>query len=88
MTAERRVENEFGARGRQARPNFEARVRAQVRQLRVNHDCEVHRWRRRDGGGRCEECHYHLRDFLLVWGVHFETPSSVADGNELDVQEL
>ncbi|KAL6304237.1 hypothetical protein BKA93DRAFT_301530 [Sparassis latifolia] len=32
--------------------------------LRDDHDCR-HTWRRRSGGGQCEQCHHHLRDFLL-----------------------
>lgn len=41
-------------------------VRQTVGMLRENHDCERHVFRKRDGGGNCEECHDYLRDFLLV----------------------
>ncbi|KAF8891039.1 hypothetical protein BD779DRAFT_1437947, partial [Infundibulicybe gibba] len=64
--AEQRVENEFGARARQAPAVFEQRVNQRATELRQNHDCDRHRWRRRNGGGPCGECHFHLPDYLLL----------------------
>ncbi|KAL1719404.1 hypothetical protein EV715DRAFT_272792 [Schizophyllum commune] len=67
-TAEQRVENELGARARQAAPDvFRERVAQRVERLRYNHDCgaDGHRWRKQYGGGRCESCHDRLALFLL-----------------------
>ncbi|KAJ6570874.1 hypothetical protein DFH09DRAFT_1261093 [Mycena vulgaris] len=67
-TAEQRVENEIGARARAAAPEiFQQRVQQRIERLRYEHDCATgHRWRRRDGRGRCEECRYMLPEYLLV----------------------
>ena len=72
-TAQLRVENELGA---QAFRNTGAdalrlRVQERVRTLRQNHDCQQHSWRYRHGGGRCEECHFELPQYLLVGNVYF-----------------
>ncbi|KAL1726962.1 hypothetical protein EV714DRAFT_218274 [Schizophyllum commune] len=67
-TAHLRVENELGARARQAAPDvFRERVAQRVERLRYNHDCgaDGHRWRKQYGGGRCESCHDRLALFLL-----------------------
>lgn len=65
--AAERVQNEVGVAARLAQPAlFQARVRERVRDLRYNHDCDRHNWRKRDGGGRCNVCSYKLRDYLLV----------------------
>ena len=69
-TAELRVQNQFGARAvemRAAAPaQFEQRVRRAAEILREDHHCDQHNWKYRPGGGRCEECHYMLSNFLLV----------------------
>ncbi|KAJ7441117.1 hypothetical protein FB451DRAFT_1344032 [Mycena latifolia] len=67
-TAEQRVENEMGARARAAAPEiFQHRVQERVERLRYDHDCaNGHRWRRRDGRARCEECRYMLPEYLLL----------------------
>ncbi|KAJ7741773.1 hypothetical protein DFH07DRAFT_837380 [Mycena maculata] len=67
-TAEQRVEVEMGARARAAAPAiFQERVQQRVERLRYDHDCAGgHHWRRRDGRARCEECHYMLREYLLL----------------------
>ncbi|KAJ7078726.1 hypothetical protein B0H15DRAFT_788765 [Mycena belliarum] len=67
-TAEQRVENEMGARARAAAPQiFQQRVQQRVERLRYDHDCaNGHRWRRRDGRARCEECRYMLPEYLLL----------------------
>lgn len=63
-TAEHRVGQEVGNR---VQPGvFQEHVRRMANTLRQNHDCGRHSWRRQDGRARCEECHYILRDFLLV----------------------
>jgi hypothetical protein len=57
------------------RPAFHAeRVRERVEELRVNHDCVVHHWAYRHGGGYCEGCNSHLPSFMMVserWGLVF-----------------
>jgi hypothetical protein len=67
-TAQQRLENELGARGvRNTAPAvFQRQVQERVETLRQNHDCVRHSWRYRQGGGRCEECHFNLPQFLLV----------------------
>ncbi|KAJ7220337.1 hypothetical protein GGX14DRAFT_355237 [Mycena pura] len=67
-TAERRVENEMGARARVVAPEiFQRRVEERVERLRYDHDCaDGHRWRRRDGRARCEQCHKMLPEYLLL----------------------
>ncbi|KAJ7440784.1 hypothetical protein B0H11DRAFT_1750513 [Mycena galericulata] len=67
-TAEQRVENEMGARARVAAPQiFRQRVEQRVERLRYDHDCaNGHRWRRRDGRARCEECRFMLPEYLLL----------------------
>ncbi|KAF8963236.1 hypothetical protein BDZ97DRAFT_1039555 [Flammula alnicola] len=67
-TAQQRVENELGPQAvRRAAPAVLARqVQERVQSLRVNHDCNQHSWTYRRGGGRCEECHYNLPDYLLI----------------------
>ncbi|PPQ95962.1 hypothetical protein CVT26_016128 [Gymnopilus dilepis] len=67
-TAQQRVENELGPRAIQnvAPAVFQHQVQERARTLRYNHHCDVHSWRRRNGGGTCEECHWYLRDYLLV----------------------
>ncbi|KAJ6615205.1 hypothetical protein B0H10DRAFT_80264 [Mycena sp. CBHHK59/15] len=67
-TAERRVEVEIGAGARIAAPDiFQQRVQQRVERLRYDHDCATgHRWRRRNGRGRCEECRYVLPEYLLA----------------------
>ncbi|KAK0219116.1 hypothetical protein IW262DRAFT_1448936 [Armillaria fumosa] len=67
ITAQRRVEEEMGPRATAAAPDiFQREVAARAEQLRSNHDCVQHSWRRRNGGATCEECNWYLRDFLLV----------------------
>ncbi|KAK0479892.1 hypothetical protein EDD18DRAFT_1206739 [Armillaria luteobubalina] len=67
ITAQRRVEEEMGPRATAAAPDiFQREVAARAEQLRSNHDCVRHSWRRRNGGATCEECNWYLRDFLLV----------------------
>jgi hypothetical protein len=67
-TAEQRVENEMGARARVAAPEiFQQRVEQRIERLRYEHDCaNGHRWSRRNGRARCEECRYMLPEYLLV----------------------
>jgi hypothetical protein len=67
-TAEQRVENEMGARARVAAPEiFRQRVEQRIERLRYEHDCaNRHRWSRRNGRARCEECRYILPEYLLV----------------------
>jgi hypothetical protein len=73
--AEERVVDQFGARAFAAAPaalNFE-RIRQQIANLRVDHECTNHHWTYRSGGGQCRECHYHLPSYLLVsefWSLH------------------
>ncbi|KAJ7613150.1 hypothetical protein FB45DRAFT_1065239 [Roridomyces roridus] len=66
-TAEQRVENEMGACARVVAPEiFQQRVEQRINRLRYDHDCaDGHRWRRRDGRARCEECHFTLPEYLL-----------------------
>ncbi|KAK0451210.1 uncharacterized protein EV420DRAFT_1561491 [Desarmillaria tabescens] len=67
ITAQRRVEEEMGPRATAAAPDiFQREVAARAEQLRSNHDCVRHSWRRRNGGARCEECSWYLREYLLV----------------------
>ncbi len=64
---QRRVEEEMGPRAAVAQPvAFQRTVQQRVAQLRDNHDCDVHRWRRRNGGAQCEECYHFLREYILV----------------------
>ncbi|KAG1890881.1 hypothetical protein F4604DRAFT_1566616 [Suillus subluteus] len=64
--AERRVYNEFGAREAAARPEiFVDRVYERMAALEENHECAVHQWVYRSGGGRCEECHDNLWSYLM-----------------------
>ncbi|KAJ7207182.1 hypothetical protein GGX14DRAFT_366730 [Mycena pura] len=67
-TAEQRVENEMGVRARVAAPeNFERRVQERVDRLRYEHDCvNGHRWRKRNGRGRCEHCNDTLPFYLWL----------------------
>ncbi|KAJ6543150.1 hypothetical protein B0H19DRAFT_1000805 [Mycena capillaripes] len=67
-TAEQRVENEMGARARVAAPAiFQQRVEQRVERLRYEHDCaNGHRWSRRNGRARCEECRFMLPEYLLL----------------------
>lgn len=69
-TAEQRLENQIGARAMQMRQDaprqYEQRVRRVAANLRTNHNCAAHTWRYRQGGGRCEECHFILPTYLLV----------------------
>ncbi|CAA7264021.1 unnamed protein product [Cyclocybe aegerita] len=66
--AQQRVENEMGPQAvRNVLPNvFAERVQQRVETLRDNHHCDRHNWTYRHGGGRCEECHFNLPNFLLV----------------------
>ncbi|TFK33088.1 hypothetical protein BDQ12DRAFT_658383 [Crucibulum laeve] len=67
--AERRVQNELGGAAQRTPANaiaFRQRVQEMTRTLRNNHDCVGHAWRRRSGGGRCEECRFHLPDYLMI----------------------
>ncbi|KAF8637460.1 hypothetical protein AX17_002805 [Amanita inopinata Kibby_2008] len=67
VDAERRVENVMGMGMRMAEPQvFERNVRRQMERLRVRHECVVHDWRNRSGGGRCEQCGDHLPIFLKI----------------------
>ncbi|KAK7053521.1 RBR-type E3 ubiquitin transferase [Favolaschia claudopus] len=68
VTAEQRVQNEMGPQARAVAPAiFQQRVEQRVERLRYEHDCALgHRWYRRNGGARCEECRYRLPDYLLV----------------------
>jgi hypothetical protein len=72
-TAAARVEHELGARARVVAPAiFEQHVQQRVARLRYDHDCaDGHRWRRRDGRARCEECRVMLPEYLLVRIIHF-----------------
>ncbi|KAG2150682.1 uncharacterized protein EDB93DRAFT_1141480 [Suillus bovinus] len=64
--AERRVYNELGAQEAAARPEiFVDRVYERMTALEENHECLVHRWVYRRGGGCCEECHDDLRNYLM-----------------------
>ncbi|KAJ7900923.1 hypothetical protein B0H13DRAFT_2336337 [Mycena leptocephala] len=67
-TAEQRVENEMGARARAAAPAiFQQRVEQRMERLRYEHDCaNGHRWSRRNGRARCEECRFMLPEYLLI----------------------
>ncbi|KAJ6476499.1 hypothetical protein C8R47DRAFT_1141594 [Mycena vitilis] len=67
-TAEQRVENEMGARARAAAPAiFQQRVEQRVERLRYEHDCATgHRWTRRNGRARCNECHFMLPEYILL----------------------
>jgi len=80
-TAQQRVANELGARGlRNTAPAaLRLQVEERVRTLRQNHDCEQHTWRYRHGGGRCEECHFNLPQYLLVRRCLFPTFSASTD---------
>lgn len=42
------------------------RVKEMMERLRSDHDCNPHDWRKRNGGGKCSECHHHLPLYLLV----------------------
>lgn len=80
-TARQRAENELGARAGAANPVlFQRRVQERVVQLRGNHDCDVHAWRRRNGGGHCQECAWYLREFLLVSSINIPCANLVSDG--------
>ncbi|KAJ7674385.1 hypothetical protein B0H14DRAFT_3067570 [Mycena olivaceomarginata] len=59
---------ETAARARVAAPAiFEQRVAQRIERLRYEHDCaNGHRWSRRNGRARCEECRYMLPEYLLV----------------------
>ncbi|KAF8883049.1 hypothetical protein CPB85DRAFT_1338919, partial [Mucidula mucida] len=64
---QRRVEEEMGPRAAVAQPvAFQRTVQQRVAQLRDNHDCDVHWWRRRYGGAQCEECYHFLPEYILV----------------------
>ena len=76
--AERRVEAEaiahatplVGDRGIGRQRIQEAASRRQrvheiAERLRTHHECD-HRWRRRQGGGRCEDCGNYMKYFLMV----------------------
>lgn len=70
--AAERVQNEVGVAARLAQPDlFQARVRERAQRLRFDHDCEQHKWRKRDGGGLCGVCSNYLRDYLLVSFMSF-----------------
>jgi hypothetical protein len=45
---------------------FAERLRQQIAELRVNHDCDEHLWRYRHGGGYCNECNDNLPMFMMV----------------------
>ena len=68
VVAQDRVANELGraAAARMPQAIFAERVEQRAAVLRDNHHCEHHSWRRRDGGGMCEECYFTLPLFLLV----------------------
>ncbi|VDC05688.1 unnamed protein product [Peniophora sp. CBMAI 1063] len=64
--ANRRVVNEHGAQAAVRQPEQHAeRVQEAMFQLRTNHACYAHTWAYRHGGGRCEECSFHLPQFLM-----------------------
>ncbi|KAJ6452665.1 hypothetical protein C8R45DRAFT_1065263 [Mycena sanguinolenta] len=67
-TAEQRVQNEMGARARVVAPAiFQHHVEQRIERLRYEHDCaNGHRWSRRNGRARCEECRFMLPEYLLV----------------------
>ncbi|KAJ8690816.1 hypothetical protein PTI98_012215 [Pleurotus ostreatus] len=65
-TARQRVANDMGREAMIQPQLYQAQVRQAVNHLRVNHDCQSHRWRYRSGGGRCEECRHNLPQYLLV----------------------
>ncbi|KAM6491000.1 hypothetical protein JOM56_013239 [Amanita muscaria] len=62
VDARRRVENEMGPGARIQ----ENQVRARVADLRTRHECVVHDWRNRQGGGDCEHCGHYLPIFLKI----------------------
>ncbi|PFH50202.1 hypothetical protein AMATHDRAFT_61540 [Amanita thiersii Skay4041] len=67
VDAQRRVENEIGQEVRHVAPQlFEEQVMWRVEELRENHDCEVHSWKNRQGGGECENCGDYLPIFLKI----------------------
>ncbi|KAF9450772.1 hypothetical protein P691DRAFT_809609 [Macrolepiota fuliginosa MF-IS2] len=65
VTAEARMEREFGERARVEQPiAWEREVEAFAQNLRVNHDCfPGHRWKSH-GPGMCEECGMYMPLFL------------------------
>ncbi|KAJ7113237.1 hypothetical protein C8R43DRAFT_1099537 [Mycena crocata] len=67
-TAQQRVENEIGPAARAAAPAFfQHLVDQRAERLRYDHDCATgHRWRRRDGRARCDECRFTLPEYLLL----------------------
>ena len=68
VAARQGVRNEVGqaAAAMMAPAIFAERVEQRVATLRDNHHCDHHSWRYREGGGRCQECHYRLPSYLLV----------------------
>ncbi|KAF8890786.1 hypothetical protein CPB84DRAFT_1784520 [Gymnopilus junonius] len=66
--AQQRVENELGPQAAQnvAPAVIERQVQERVQTMRNDRHCDRHSWTRRNGGGMCEECNCHLRDFLLI----------------------
>ena len=65
--AEQRVVNQFGERAMHAEPAvFAERVQQRIADLRINHDCDDHRWVYRHGGGYCNECDDNLPMFMMV----------------------
>jgi len=67
VTAQQRVDNEIGNERNNIIPAmFLRRVQERIETLRVNHHCERHSWRYRSGGGVCEECNFHLPNYLLI----------------------
>jgi IBR domain, a half RING-finger domain len=72
--AEQRVVNQFGERAMHAAPDiFAERVQQRIAELRINHDCDDHRWRYRHGGGYCNECEDHLPMFMMA-SILFQRP--------------
>ncbi|KAF9259012.1 hypothetical protein L218DRAFT_875761 [Marasmius fiardii PR-910] len=65
-TAQLRVQNQMGRRVDVNAGVALERVQRTIRDLRVDHDCDPHRWQTRWGGGRCEECGYYLPQFLKL----------------------
>jgi hypothetical protein len=76
IDAQRRVVNEIGRQAVVAEPAvYGDRVAQMVANLRVNHDCDYHRWIFSHGAGLCEECNYYLPVFLMVCETHLSLNS-------------
>lgn len=64
---QQQVVNQFGLQRVQANPLMYAqRAQDAADRLRANHECRHTAWRKRNTGGRCENCHNFLGLYLLV----------------------